>query len=208
MRIRGRAQTSPWASLAKVNATTFHPGDHMLFRAGDTWTGQLWPKGSGTSGAPITIGGYGSGNKPSFAGAGRVPDTVKLWNQQYWTITGIDASNYAGKFHRGPQGLPRDPHRRRRQPDAVRIHHQRRARARRDRRRQLGQRIDLEQPARDQLQDGVGPGEEHRWDRVQHHRAEHRRPTEQTDDPQRHPHRELVGPEHLVGRHRAQAVLR
>jgi hypothetical protein len=92
----GTSATSPWASLAKVDATTFQPGDHILFRNGDTWTGQLWPKGSGTSSAPITIGGYGSGNKPAFAGAGRVPDAVKLWNQQYWTITGIDASNYAG----------------------------------------------------------------------------------------------------------------
>ncbi len=92
----GTSPSSPWASLSKVDGTTFQPGDRILFQAGDSWTGQLWPKGSGTSGAPITIGSYGSGNKPSFAGAGQVPDAVKLWNQQYWTITDIDASNYAG----------------------------------------------------------------------------------------------------------------
>jgi hypothetical protein len=92
----GTNPSSPWASLSKVDATTFRPGDRILFHSGDSWTGQLWPKGSGSPGAPITIGSYGPGNKPSFAGAGTVPDAVKLWNQQYWTITDIDASNYAG----------------------------------------------------------------------------------------------------------------
>ena len=92
----GTSASSPWRSLAKIDATTFQPGDRILLQAGGTWTGQLWPKGSGTSGTPITIGAYGSGAKPSIAGAGKVPDAVKLWNQQYWTITGIDVSNYAG----------------------------------------------------------------------------------------------------------------
>ena len=87
---------SPWKSLAKVDATTFQPGDRILLQAGDTWSGQLWPKGSGNSGAPITIASYGSGSKPSIAEAGKTADAVKLWNQQYWTITDIDVSNYAG----------------------------------------------------------------------------------------------------------------
>src|SRR6185437_11358303 len=91
----GTSASSPWKSLAKVDATTFQPGDQILFQAGGSWSGQLWPKGSGASGAPITIGGYGSGALPSFAGAGKVADTVKLWNQQYWTVTGIDVSNNA-----------------------------------------------------------------------------------------------------------------
>src|SRR5947209_7096517 len=91
----GTSTGSPWRSLAKVNGTTFAPGDRILFQAGGAWTGQLWPKGSGASGSPITIGDYGSGALPSFAGGGAVADTVKLWNQQYWTITDIDVSNNA-----------------------------------------------------------------------------------------------------------------
>jgi hypothetical protein len=92
----GTDASSPWQSLAKVDATTFQPGDRILFEDGDSWTGQLWPKGSGTADAPITLGSYGSsGAKPSFAGAGAVADTVKLWNQQYWTVTDIDVSNNA-----------------------------------------------------------------------------------------------------------------
>ena len=91
----GTSTASAWRSLAKVDATTFQPGDRILFQSGDSWKGLLWPKGSGVSGSPITIGRYGSGAKPSFAGAGTVSSTVKLWNQQYWTVSDIDVSNNA-----------------------------------------------------------------------------------------------------------------
>ncbi len=91
----GTSSSSPWKSLAKVDATMFQPGDRILFQAGNSWRGQLWPKGSGSSGAPITIGSYGTGALPSFAGRGAVADAVKLWNQQYWTISDIDVSNNA-----------------------------------------------------------------------------------------------------------------
>ncbi|MGW5641056.1 right-handed parallel beta-helix repeat-containing protein, partial [Streptomyces sp. NPDC003832] len=45
---KGTSSNHPWKSLTKVNARTFKPGDSVLFRAGCTWEGQLWPKGSGT----------------------------------------------------------------------------------------------------------------------------------------------------------------
>lgn len=60
----GTSAATPWQSIGKVNATTFQPGDQVLFKAGGSWTGQLWPKGSGTSGSPILLGSYGSGSKP------------------------------------------------------------------------------------------------------------------------------------------------
>lgn len=91
----GTNTASAWRSLAKVDATTFQPGDRILFQSGGSWSGQLWPKGSGSSGAPITIGSYSTGAKPAFAGGGKVADTVKLWNQQYWTVSDIDVSNNA-----------------------------------------------------------------------------------------------------------------
>jgi ricin-type beta-trefoil lectin protein len=91
----GTSASSPWKSLAKVDGTMFQPGDQILFQDGNAWSGQLWPKGSGAADSPITIGSYGSGAKPSFAGGGKVADTVKIWNQQYWTITDIDVSNNA-----------------------------------------------------------------------------------------------------------------
>ena len=30
---------APWQTVAKVNATTFQPGDSILFKRGETWTG-------------------------------------------------------------------------------------------------------------------------------------------------------------------------
>lgn len=81
-----------WKTLHKVNATTFGPGDQILFKAGCSWTGQLYPKGSGSKGMPIAIGMYGSGNKPAIDGSGN-DSAVKLFNQQYWEINDMDVSN-------------------------------------------------------------------------------------------------------------------
>ena len=47
----GPDQAHPWKSLGKVNATTFGAGDRILLKSGSTWTGQLWPKGSGAAGS-------------------------------------------------------------------------------------------------------------------------------------------------------------
>ncbi|OCT15397.1 hypothetical protein A8709_15055 [Paenibacillus pectinilyticus] len=91
----GTSTSTAWKTLTKVNATTFQPGDHILFEAGDTWVGQLYPKGSGTSGSPIVIDQYGTGAKPKFQGQGAVKDTVLLYNQQYWEIHNLDVSNQA-----------------------------------------------------------------------------------------------------------------
>ncbi|GAV37814.1 right-handed parallel beta-helix repeat-containing protein [Streptomyces acidiscabies] len=89
----GTSSSAPWRSLSKVNATTFQPGDTIRFEAGDSWTGQLWPKGSGADGAPIAIDSYGTGAKPKIAGQGTVGDAVRLNNQQYWEIRNLDVSN-------------------------------------------------------------------------------------------------------------------
>lgn len=111
------AGTSPknaWRSLAKANATTFEPGDRILLKAGEQWQNeQLWPKGSGSEGKPITISAYGdkragfylyiatNGNVPSpfNADGTKNPQTVGLTgaivlrNQQYWDIDNVELSN-------------------------------------------------------------------------------------------------------------------
>ena len=91
----GTSTTGPWKSLAKVNATTFQPGDQILLKAGRVWSGLLWPKGSGTSAAPITLASYGTGARPRIDGASRVTTVVKLHNQQYWDIRGLEVTNTA-----------------------------------------------------------------------------------------------------------------
>ncbi|MEV6790777.1 right-handed parallel beta-helix repeat-containing protein [Streptomyces sp. NPDC051320] len=82
-----------WRSLARVDRTTFRPGDRILLKAGGTWRGQLWPKGSGAANRPITIRSYGHGAKPRIEGGGAVDDAVRLFNQEYWEIHDLDVSN-------------------------------------------------------------------------------------------------------------------
>jgi hypothetical protein len=89
----GSALHSAWRSLAKVNATTFHPGDHILLKAGCVWTGQLSPKGSGSSAAPITVDKYGGDALPVINGAGTVESTLLLKNQEYWEIRNLELTN-------------------------------------------------------------------------------------------------------------------
>jgi len=64
----GASKEQPWQSLAKVNDTTFQPGDQILLKAGGEWDGSLWPKGNGTKDAPITVGKYGEGPLPVIRG--------------------------------------------------------------------------------------------------------------------------------------------
>lgn len=58
--------TSPgraWKSIEKVNETVFRPGDKVLFKAGETFTGSLKfdLEDSGTPGNPVTVGSFGEG---------------------------------------------------------------------------------------------------------------------------------------------------
>jgi hypothetical protein len=92
----GTRQSAPWKSLEKVNGTVFRPGDRILFKSGETWTGQLNPKGSGAAGKVITIDRYGDGSKPLIDGGGATGlGTVYLFNQEYWEINNLEIVNDA-----------------------------------------------------------------------------------------------------------------
>ena len=51
-------------SIAQLNEITFQPGDRILFRKGEKFTGTFKPKGSGEKNAPIVVSSYGTGAKP------------------------------------------------------------------------------------------------------------------------------------------------
>jgi hypothetical protein len=89
----GTTPASAWRTLDKVNATTFGPGDRILLRSGESWTGQLWPKGSGAEGHPIVIDRFGGRAKPAINGGGQVADAIRLHNQQYWEIRNLQVTN-------------------------------------------------------------------------------------------------------------------
>ncbi|MCW5983074.1 MAG: right-handed parallel beta-helix repeat-containing protein [Bryobacteraceae bacterium] len=101
----GTSQQAPWKSAAKVSATTFVPGDAILFRRGTRCDGALWPKGSGAEGQPIRLGAYGAGPLPVIA-AGSAAAAVKLFDQQHWEIETIETQggNPYGVFIGGTSG--------------------------------------------------------------------------------------------------------
>ncbi len=93
----GTSESEAWASLEKVSTERFMPGDSILFHTGDVWEGQLYPKGNGEEGNPITIASYGTGAKPLIMGDGskgyKAGGAVSLYNQEYWTIRDIEVTN-------------------------------------------------------------------------------------------------------------------
>lgn len=60
----GLTTGAPWQTITKINGWAFIPGDSILFKRGETWTGQIVPPDVGTSALPIVYGAYGSGDKP------------------------------------------------------------------------------------------------------------------------------------------------
>ena len=100
----GTTPETAWQSLDNINSTTFQPGDFILFRAGQSWTGTIKPRGSGVNGSPITIGRYGNGDRPILNGDGTINCTtdsgrtkyctIYLHNQEYWEIKDLEITNY------------------------------------------------------------------------------------------------------------------
>ena len=66
----GTSEDLPWKSLARVNNFfKLYPGDQVLFKRGDEWSGTVTVRASGTAGSPIIYGAYGTGDKPKIYGS-------------------------------------------------------------------------------------------------------------------------------------------
>lgn len=65
----GTSDATAWASLSKVNSTTFAAGDSILFKRGDTFRGSVYQTENGTSSDWIYYGAYGTGRKPLILGS-------------------------------------------------------------------------------------------------------------------------------------------
>ncbi len=112
----GNSKEQPWQNVTRANKVTFQAGDRILLKNGEEWQDQqLWPKGSGEEGKPITIDCYGDADlgRPYIATNGNVENPVNyvagtfkkdkdkvgltgavvLRNQQYWEIHNLELSN-------------------------------------------------------------------------------------------------------------------
>jgi len=63
---------APWKTLDRVNSQTFLPGDQILFKRGDVWTGTVVLKNSVSGGNQIVYSDYGTGDKPVIKGSTEV----------------------------------------------------------------------------------------------------------------------------------------
>lgn len=79
----------PWKTIAQVNSgtTLLNPGDSVLFKRGQSYSGRLTISRSGSATAPIVYSNYGSGSLPEFNNA--ITDIINITNKQYIVIDGI-----------------------------------------------------------------------------------------------------------------------
>lgn len=88
----GTSESTAWQTIAKLNASTFNPGDTILFKRGETWTGtKLTVPSSGTSGHPITFADYGSGAKPIIDGNDTV-NCIAATSHAYLAFRNLDCT--------------------------------------------------------------------------------------------------------------------
>ncbi|MDQ0853331.1 hypothetical protein QFZ79_001442 [Arthrobacter sp. V4I6] len=104
----GRSSSTPWKTLTKVNSVVLAPGDTVRFRRGDTWFGGIVTAQSGTSTAPITLNGYGTGNPPTVTG-GKSGNCIRI-NGNYTIVDGLRgvACGYAGISVTGDRNIVRN----------------------------------------------------------------------------------------------------
>ncbi|MDY6933067.1 MAG: hypothetical protein SVZ03_02440 [Spirochaetota bacterium] len=85
----GLSEENAWATITKVNAMSFEPGDTILFKRGKTWKiesyGDRLEPQSGSIDQPISYGAYGSGAKPIITAVGA-----------YWSMNNEDSWSYQG----------------------------------------------------------------------------------------------------------------
>ena len=86
---------APWQTLARASSAILRPGDRVLLRGGDSFSGTLSLDASdaGTAAAPIVIGSYGTGRATirTTSGAG-----ISVYNTSGVSIAGLAIVGGAG----------------------------------------------------------------------------------------------------------------
>lgn len=91
----GENKYAAWKSLNKLNTVVFRPGDEAYLKRDQVFEGQLYLKGSGTQNAPIKLGAFGRGNRPTINAVG-YESAIKMLDDDHWEIADIET--IGGKF--------------------------------------------------------------------------------------------------------------
>lgn len=90
----GTSEAQPWKNLSKLSGVTLEAGSSINLKNGSVWNRQqIMFNGSGTESNPITIGAYGTGDKPQLNGEGLSNGVIMLFNQEYIEISGLEITN-------------------------------------------------------------------------------------------------------------------
>ena len=97
----GLTPETAWQSLSKVNTLVLVPGDSLLFKTGDIFTGKLtFLNEGGTADKPILVSGYGSINKPVIDGDGFL-SAIHVVNSGYIHFFDLEIVNNGGQPRAG-----------------------------------------------------------------------------------------------------------
>ena len=82
---QARNSATPWKSLSKFNSysISLQPGDSVLFKRGETFSGSINVSKSGTASMPIVVGAYGTGTRPVFTSLAEVSNFVSIGTNKY-----------------------------------------------------------------------------------------------------------------------------
>jgi len=88
----GTSQIAPWCGFTPVNGHgAFAPGDKILLARGAIWNEHMIVSGEGNPGAPITLGAYGTGDRPKIIRNGLESErAVSLSNPSHWIIENLE----------------------------------------------------------------------------------------------------------------------
>jgi hypothetical protein len=90
----GLTAATAWRSLDKVNASTFKPGDQVLFQSGSVWSGQLRITAQGRPGQPVLFRSHGDGARPRIDTAGAFEDALLIRNAQQVEVRDLELTNH------------------------------------------------------------------------------------------------------------------
>ncbi len=85
----GTSENDAWKTLVKADSFTYSAGDKLLFKCDGVFEGTFTAKGSGVQGNHITIGSYGSGERPLLL-TNESKTVITLQDVSFWTVENIE----------------------------------------------------------------------------------------------------------------------
>lgn len=79
----GTSTATAWATISKVNSSSFSAGDTIFFNRGDVWYETLTVPSSGALGNPIVFTSYGTGKRPVIDGGELITSWTNLGSNIY-----------------------------------------------------------------------------------------------------------------------------